>query len=340
MRGVGPKPIFRILISNESAWQRAMKKPRQDFDNAWKEVLEHYFPDFLAFFFPQAYEDIDWSHGLEFLDKELQYAVRRAGRGRHTVDKLARVWRKDGEEAWVLSHVEVQSQVDPGFAQRMYVCNSLLFDRHKRCVVSLGVLGDTQADWRPASFEYGLWGCRAGLEFPMVKLLDYEDQGEELEQSTNPFALVVMAHVKTQVTRRDMETRLQWKVRLLRWLCSQGFREEEFVDLFRFMDLVMVLPPELEREYEEVMERYEEERTMPLISNYERRAMVRTAREDVLEVLNLRFPEPPSSLQERIAQIDDLSALKRLLRQAVTASSLEEFEKEIQAKRRGKGKAS
>jgi hypothetical protein len=298
----------------------------------------------MAFFFPQAYEDIDWSRGLEFLDKELQYAVRLAGRGRHTVDKLVKVWRKDGEEMWVLTHVEVQSQVEEEFPQRMYICNSLLFGRHKRCVVSLGVLGDTQVDWRPASFEYGLWGCRAGIEYPIVKLLDYEGRWEELEQSTNPFAVVVMAHVKTQTTRSKPETRLQWKKRILRWLYQQGRSEEEFVDLFRFMDLVMVLPPDLEREYEEATERYEEERTMPLISNFERRAMergaVQTAREDVLEVLTLRFAEPSPSLLERIEQIDRLSALKRLHRQAVTAGSLEEFEKDILSKRKGKGKES
>jgi hypothetical protein len=89
----------------------------------------------------------------------------------------------------------------------------------------------------------------------------------------------------------------------------------------------MILPTELEREYEEAVERYEEEQTMPLISNFERRAMARVAREDILEVLNLRFTEPPPTLLEHLGQLDDLSVLKRLHRQAVTAGSLEEFEK-------------
>jgi hypothetical protein len=153
-----------------------------------------------------------------------------------------------------------------------------------------------------------------------------------------------MAHVKTQTTRQNMETRLEWKKRILDWLHRRGQREEEFVDLFRFMDLVMVLPSDLEREYEKAMERYEEEQNMPLVSNFERRAMergsVRTAREAVLEVLNLRFTEPPPSLLEHIGQIDNLSALKRLLRQAVTSGSLEEFEREIRPKRRRKAQAS
>jgi hypothetical protein len=43
-----------------------------DFDSPWKEALEHYFPQFMAFFFPHAHGDIDWARGYEFLDKELQ----------------------------------------------------------------------------------------------------------------------------------------------------------------------------------------------------------------------------------------------------------------------------
>ena len=44
---------------------------------------------FAAFFFPDVYQEIDWARGIEFLDKELNYAVRVAGRGRRSVDKLA-----------------------------------------------------------------------------------------------------------------------------------------------------------------------------------------------------------------------------------------------------------
>jgi hypothetical protein len=30
---------------------------------------------------------------------------------------------KDGREAWILIHVEIQNQRDPGFAERMFVYN-------------------------------------------------------------------------------------------------------------------------------------------------------------------------------------------------------------------------
>jgi hypothetical protein len=48
-----------------------------DYDSPWKEMLEGYFPDFMVFFFPEAYEDIDWARGYESLDKELQQSESR-----------------------------------------------------------------------------------------------------------------------------------------------------------------------------------------------------------------------------------------------------------------------
>ena len=314
-----------------------MRKRRSDFDNAWKEVLERYFAAFMAFFFPLVHREIDWSRGIEFLEKELRQAVRYGGRGKRAVDKLVKVWRKDGNEAWVLVHVEVQSQVEPEFAQRMYIYNTFLFGRHKRCVVSRAILGDTDAEWRPRIFESELWGCRAFLEFPVVKLLDYENRLDELASSDNPFAMVVIAHLKTQATLRNSESRFQWKVRILRWLYREGRSEEEFADLFRFLDLVMMLPADLEAQFEKEIEQYEEVRKVEWLSNFERRAMQRgmqrgilqTAREDVLEVLSLRFQAVPPSLSERIHQLEDLSVLKELHRKAITVRSLKEFEENL-----------
>ncbi len=55
-----------------------------------------------------------------------------------------RVWRLDGEEAWVLIHVEVQNQAEVDFGERMFVYHYRIFDRFRRPMVSLAVLGDEQ----------------------------------------------------------------------------------------------------------------------------------------------------------------------------------------------------
>lgn len=91
-----------------------------DYDSPWKEALERYFPEFMAFFFPDAHADIDWDRGYDFLDKELQAVVRDAELGRRLADKLARVTARDGAEDWLLVHIEVQGQVESDFAKRMF----------------------------------------------------------------------------------------------------------------------------------------------------------------------------------------------------------------------------
>jgi hypothetical protein len=68
---------------------------------------------------------------------------------------------------------------------------------------------------------------------------------------------------------------------------------------------------------------------MPYITSIERRGMergsLRTAKENLLEVLQVRFEEVPTEYNQRLQNIDDVDFLKQLLRQAITVNSLEEF---------------
>lgn len=59
-----------------------------DFDTAWKEALDLYFEPFMAFFFAQAHQEIDWTRGFEMLDKDLQQITRESEQGRRVADKL------------------------------------------------------------------------------------------------------------------------------------------------------------------------------------------------------------------------------------------------------------
>src|SRR5947209_7690145 len=107
-----------------------------DYDSPWKEALDAYFEAFLLLLFPNVHAQIDWSRGYQPLDKEFQAIQRDAEVGRRYVDKLFKVWTKDGTERWVLIHVEVQTTRDATFAERMYVYNYRIRDRYNRRVAS------------------------------------------------------------------------------------------------------------------------------------------------------------------------------------------------------------
>jgi hypothetical protein len=246
-----------------------------DHDSPWKEALEVYFRAFLVLLFPDLHADIDWSRGYVFLDKELQKILPRAQRGRLYVDKLAKVWRKDGREAWVLIHIEVQTQREAGFAKRMYGYNTRIADRYNRTVVSLAVLADEDPAWRPEHYEEELWGWSVRMAWPAVKVLDFAGREAELERSTNPFAKVVLAHLKALQTRQNPDDRRTWKLRLVRNLYERGFSSEDVRQLFRMIDWLMNLPVRQEAKFWREMDEYEEGLRMPYVTSVERRGMLK-----------------------------------------------------------------
>jgi len=277
-----------------------------DYDSPWKEMLDGYFPAFMAFFFPEAYADIDWTRGYESLDTDLQQIVRDAALGTRLADKLMQVWRRDGVEQIVLVHTEIQGSRDRDFAKRIYVYNYRLFDRYDRPVVSLAVLGDASPSWRPRRYEQRLWGCRVGIEFPVVKLRDYAARWEALEASDNPFATVVMAHLQARATRRDPEGRLQWKLRLIRRLYERGCARQDVLELFRFIDWVLTLPAGLEARLRTELVQLERERQMPYVTSIERMGIEQGLQQGEVIVLKRlltrRFGPLPAWAEQRLEQ--------------------------------------
>jgi hypothetical protein len=296
-----------------------------DFDSPWKEALEVYFRAFLSLFFPHIHDDIDWSRGFEFLDKELQKIVRQASGGRLYVDKLVKVWRKNGREAWVLIHVEVQTQRERNFARRMYAYNTRIFDRYNRIVVSLAVLADDNPSWRPHRFGRGLWGCSAQVRWPVVKLLDYANRVDELEASPNPFARVVLAHLKTLETCDDPERRHTWKKRLVRGLRERGFSNEDVRQLFRMIDWLMELPEEIQEQFEREVDELEEGREMPFVTGFERRGMLRL----IESQLRTKFGEEGAALLPAIRELNDAEKYETLGNTVAAATTLDEVRRAI-----------
>lgn len=103
---------------------------------------------------------------------------------------------------------------------------------------------------------------------------------------------------------------------------------------------MIALPIELQREFKEELRRYQEERQMPFLSQIELMAkqegIQQTAREAVLEVLELRFEKLSEEVIEAINGIEDTSLLKQLHRQAITLNSLFEFQ-QILEQNQGRG---
>ncbi len=319
------------------------KLPTADVDSPWKEALDHFLPRFLEFLFPEIHGAIDWKRGYQALEKEFQQIVRGAASVRVFADKLYKVWRKDGRETWLLIHVEIQGQPEPRFARRMCDYNVRAFQLYNRPVVSLAVLCDDRPEWRPSRFCQEAWGCRLSLEFPMVKLLDYGADLPALEAHANPFAQVVLAHLKARQTRQDAADRYAWKLRLVRGLYDRGWTAHDVRQLFRLLDWIMALPSELQTQFRSDLDRYEQERRMPYITSIERLAKEEGREEGVEEglakglrlgllrgikaALEKGFGPAGLALMPRIEAVKDVEKLQRLTDAIPRVASLDQFKK-------------
>jgi len=221
----------------------------------------------------------------------------------------------------------------------MLVYHYRIIDKHGRIPLSLAVLADESPSWRPCRYEHSLAGCELRFSFPVVKLLDFADRYQELAASDNPFALAVMAHIKTQQTRHQPRSRARFKRLLSRSLLQRGESRDVILALYNFIDWIMALPADLQRQHVEETRDHLEELGMPYMNFWQQQGMekgieqgiekgsLEQARRSVVRALEARFGTVPQSVIAAVAVIADLDRLDTLLAQAVTVDALDSFEK-------------
>jgi hypothetical protein len=305
-----------------------MEQPASDYDGVWKVALDIYFEPFLALFFPVAHAAIDWIHAPLFRDTELQQVAPEETKGKQRVDRLVQVVQRDGTQALVLIHIEIQSQRDTTFAERMFRYHARIFDRERRPVVSLAVLGDADAEWQPTSFEHRLWGCELLLRFPVVKLLALNTT--QLAALANPIATLTLMHRDAQDTRGRPAERLVRKVERYRAMWKLGYRRDDIRALLRLMEYLLRLDRELAEQAFVQMQAVEREETGmdTVVTSFEEigfaKGVVEGERALVLRLLTRKLGALSTDTQTRIAAMtaDQVVGLGEALLDFTTADDL------------------
>lgn len=201
-------------------------------DTLWKGLLEWVFDDLLRFVFPNADKEFDMQRGFGFLDKELaeMYPEPEKQTDVRVVDKLVKVFRKDGREEWVLVHVEAQGETKnedrPLFSERMFRYFYRCFDRYRKPVTAIAIFTGPDARWMPRSYKYAYLNTRLQYEYNTICILDYSDK--ELGESNNPFAWVILAAKKALLQGKDLDGKLlKGKLFIFRKLYEGGIFEKQ-----------------------------------------------------------------------------------------------------------------
>ena len=207
-----------------------MKIPK---DILWKGVIEDFFPDLMAFFYPDVLSGLDLSR-VEFLDKELHQLFPESEDSRRYADKLIKIRRKDGKEQWQLIHIEVQGYKDELFEERMFRYFYRIYDRFGMPIEALALFTDSYKGFHPKYFELKSFHTHLRYQFHTFKLL--EQESAVLEKSSNPFShILFIAQKFLRSGKLTDEHLVELKLELFRKMLGKGYSKEYINRLMYFI---------------------------------------------------------------------------------------------------------
>ena len=169
------------------------KRVRRVDDPLWKSILEQTFSHFLEFMYIDAASVFDLNKPFDYLDKEFEslFPPEANGKGVRYVDKLVKVYLKDGGEKFILCHIEIQSAKGRGdLAERMFQYYYKIYDRYKVPVTAIAILADGNKSYRPKVYIQEFMDTKIRYDFKSYKILDQDEAG--LRANCNPFSVVVL----------------------------------------------------------------------------------------------------------------------------------------------------
>ena len=221
-------------------------------DILWKSIIEDFFPELMAFFYPESIHLLDFSD-IEFLDKEFQQLFPESADSRRYADKLVKIRRTDGQQLWQLIHIEVQGYRDPTFEERMFRYYYRIFDRYGLSIEALVVFVDPHANYHPKAYQVESFKTRLSYEFHTYKLLGQD--ARIFEESSNPFAMVMLTALEALKAKKlGDEHLLELKLKLFRKLLARGYEKNDISRLTTFIKYYMrFAKPKMNRKFDEVI---------------------------------------------------------------------------------------
>ena len=147
--------------------------------------------DFLRFFFKDADIIFDMEKRFQFLDKELeQLFPMEESQAPKFVDKLMKVFTRDGKEEWILCHIEIQGYKERDFGKRMFTYFYRILDKYGKPVTAIAIFTDSSKNFHPKVYEYEFLGTKNTFHFNTYKILDQDEK--QLAEDDNPFAIAIL----------------------------------------------------------------------------------------------------------------------------------------------------
>lgn len=256
----------------------------------WQTVIEQFPGEFMQFFYPAAWREIDWQLEVVHLpmpggavERKQQdgivpggspcggTAASRDAPQRPPLELLLQVYLHSGQRCRLYLYLGWQMQDPAHLARHIYSTQCALFDLCAGPVASFAVLGgQPQTFTAAASFGWECLGNQLGMYFPCVYFSDFAGQEAGLREEDNAFALLTLAQLVGQQTLGDMAKRYGAKWELIQSMFERGWSRDRIIVLFLALDWSLPLPLRWSARLWREIEQFEEQQIMRYVSSVER----------------------------------------------------------------------
>jgi hypothetical protein len=113
---------------------------------------------------------------------------------------------------------------------------------------------------------------------------------------------------------------------LIKTLYEKGYPRQDILNLFRFIDWMMKLPDDMEKEFWEEIQQYEEDKHMPYVTSVEKIGYQRGMFEGIELALQIKFGSHSLRLVPQLRAIADSTRLDMIKEALKTARDIQEIE--------------
>ncbi len=157
-------------------------------DLLFKDLIQTFFKEFIAVFFPDVHRHIDYHH-TTLLSEEVHTDLHQGDTRR--LDIVVETKLK-GEDSVIIIHVEPQSYVQRNFHERMFHYYSLLYNKYRKPIVPIAVFSYDETRDEQDTFTIAFPFFHV-LTFNFLKLELRKKNWRNYIQSNNPAAAALLS---------------------------------------------------------------------------------------------------------------------------------------------------
>ena len=204
-------------------------------DQLWKSAFRLLMQQFVGFFFPDQYDEVDWTKEVVFLDKELSTILLNSRPKNRIADVLVMLTLKNGEKRLLFLHIEVQGYPDKSFGLRVHQMRYRIEDLMGEPPVMLSVFTDDDPNYHPKEYYAERWGASTRTVFNTYKVMEHPP--ETYSDPNNPVALMMeIIYNSTQIKKLSDKEIMDAFIGLTKKLVSSGYTREYILLMKNFIE--------------------------------------------------------------------------------------------------------